>query len=46
MIVRTNKGYVVKSDNSGREFGTYKSMKKAKQRLAQIEFFKHLHKIK
>jgi len=31
----------VVSENSGRSFGTYKSIKKAKERLRQVEYFKH-----
>lgn len=31
----------VVSENTGRSFGTYPSIKKAKVRLRQVEFFKY-----
>jgi hypothetical protein len=31
----------VVSENTGRSFGTYKSPKRAKLRLKQVEYFKH-----
>lgn len=41
MIKKIKNKYVVLSENTGRQFGTYGSLKKAKERLRQIEFFKH-----
>lgn len=40
MIRKIKKGYRVVSE-SGRNMGTYRSLKAAKNRLRQIEFFKH-----
>lgn len=42
MIVRRAGKYVVVSEASGRRFGTYDTLAEAKQRLRQIEIFKHL----
>ena len=42
MIKKIKGKYVVMSENTGRSFGSYKTIDKAKHRLAQIEFFKHL----
>jgi hypothetical protein len=42
MIVRKKGKFVVKSEHTGREFGTYKTIEEAKQRLRQIEMFKYL----
>ena len=42
-VIRKEKGkYVVRSQMSGRSFGTYKTLAEAKKRLRQIEMFKHL----
>jgi hypothetical protein len=42
-MIRKIKGkYVVFSENTHRKFGTYKTLKEAKRRLAQMEYFKHL----
>jgi hypothetical protein len=44
-MIRKIKGkYVVLSEKTGRQFGTYRTLKEAKRRLRQIEFFKHLKK--
>jgi len=43
MIRKTKKGYIVTSE-SGRHMGTYQTLQDAKNRLQQIEFFKHLKK--
>jgi hypothetical protein len=40
MIRKVKEGYRVLSE-SGRNMGTYKTKEKAKERLRQIEFFKH-----
>lgn len=42
MIKKIKGKYVVLSETTGRRFGTYNSLKEAKKRLRQIEFFKHL----
>jgi len=41
MIKKIKNKFVVLSENTRRKFGTYTSLKKAKERLRQIEFFKH-----
>jgi hypothetical protein len=41
MIKKIKGKYVVLSENTRRKFGTYSSLKEAKKRLRQIEFFKH-----
>jgi hypothetical protein len=41
MIRKVKQGYRVTS-KSGRNMGTYKSKKKARERLKQIEAFKHM----
>ncbi len=41
MIVREGGKYVVVSETTGRRFGTYDTLAAAKERLRQIEFFKH-----
>jgi hypothetical protein len=41
MIKRVGRRYVVLSETTGRRFGTYDTLTEAKQRLRQIEFFKH-----
>lgn len=43
MIVKRDDKYVVTNEKGDRSFGTYTSLKKAKKRLAQIHYFKHLH---
>jgi hypothetical protein len=42
MIKRLGRKYVVVSEATGRSFGTYDTLAEAKQRLRQIEIFKHL----
>ncbi len=42
MIKKIKGKYVVLSEITGRRFGTYNTLKEAKNRLRQIEFFKHL----
>jgi len=44
MIRKVKAGYRVVAE-SGRHMGTYKTLKEAKKRLQQIEFFKHLKRI-
>ena len=41
MIKKVKEGYRVISEKSGRNLGTYKSKDEAKERLRQVEFFKH-----
>ncbi|MGD0976742.1 MAG: hypothetical protein ABR875_00375 [Minisyncoccia bacterium] len=41
MIRKIKNKYVVLSENSGRKFGSYRTLKEAKKRLRQVEFFKH-----
>lgn len=41
MIVKTSKGYVVKSEKGKKLSKTYPSKSEAKKRLKQIEYFKH-----
>ena len=42
MIVKTKKGYVVKSHDGKRNLGgPYKTHEEAVKRLKQVEFFKH-----
>jgi hypothetical protein len=41
MIVKTAKGYVVKSEKGRNLGGPYKTREEAKKRLQQVEFFKH-----
>ncbi len=45
MIRKIKSGYKVVS-SSGKPMGTYRSKKKAEERLKQIEMFKHLKKEK
>jgi len=46
-MIRKIKGkYVVLSENTGRKFGTYKTLAAAQKRLRQVEYFKHLAKAK
>lgn len=42
MIRRIGGKYVVMSETTGRRFGTYDTLDEARQRLRQIEFFKHV----
>lgn len=44
MIKKIKGKYVVRSETTGRTFGTYKTLTAAKRRLQQMEFFKHLKK--
>lgn len=46
MIRKINGKYVVLSEKTGRRFGSYDTLEKAKVRLRQIEFFKHRTKAK
>jgi hypothetical protein len=41
-IEKVGSKWVVKSEKSGREFGTYDTKKEAEERLKQIEMFKHM----
>ena len=47
MIVKTVKGYTVKSESKGKNGkrknlgGPYKTLAAAKKRLGQVEYFKH-----
>ena len=41
MIVKTNGGYKVVSSKGRNLGGPYKTLKEAKKRLRQVEFFKH-----
>ncbi|MCI0532851.1 hypothetical protein L0Y49_01375 [bacterium] len=41
MIKKIKGKYVVLSETTGRRFGAYDTKKEAKERLRQIEFFKH-----
>jgi hypothetical protein len=43
MIVKVKQGYRVVAD-SGRNMGTYPTLKQAQKRLKQIEMFKHMKK--
>lgn len=42
MIKKSKGKYVVVSETTGRSFGTYRTLKEAKKRLRQVEFFKRL----
>ena len=42
MIVKRAGKYVVLSETTGRRFGTYDTLAEAKERLRQMELFKHL----
>lgn len=42
MIKKVGNKYTVLSETTGRSFGTYKTLKEAKHRLQQMEFFKYL----
>ena len=41
MIVKTGKGYMVKSEKGRNLGGPYKSREEAQKRLRQVEYFKH-----
>jgi hypothetical protein len=41
MIIKIKEGYRVVSEKTKRNMGTYKTKEEAKERLRQIEFFKH-----
>ncbi|MBI4119776.1 MAG: hypothetical protein HY456_02955 [Parcubacteria group bacterium] len=43
VMIRKVKGkYVVLSETTRRRMGSYRTLKEAKRRLAQVEYFKHL----
>ncbi|MEK7082401.1 MAG: hypothetical protein AAB915_01860 [Patescibacteria group bacterium] len=44
MIKKQGGKYIVLSETTGRSFGSYRTLKEAKHRLRQVEFFKHLAK--
>ena len=44
MIKKIKGKYVVLSETTGRPFGSYRTLKEAKRRLRQVEFFKRLEK--
>jgi hypothetical protein len=44
MIIKTAKGYVVKSEKGRNLGGPYKSKPEAQKRLRQVEFFKRKKK--
>lgn len=45
MIVKSGKGYSVKSESGNKNLGgPYKSRKQAVKRLRQVEYFKHAKK--
>ena len=41
MIKKVNGKYVVLSEKTGRSLGTYGTLAEAKNRLRQVEYFKH-----
>ena len=41
MIKKVGGKYTVLSETTGRQFGTYATLGEAKERLRQVEFFKH-----
>ena len=41
MVVKTSKGYVVKSEKGKTLSRPYSTKKEAQKRLAQIEYYKH-----
>ncbi len=41
MIKKVKGKYVVLSEKTGRSFGTYRTLAEAKERLWQVEYFKH-----
>ena len=45
MIVKEKDGYYVKSEDGSKNLGgPYKTRERAKERLAQVEAFKHIEK--
>ncbi|HQP92079.1 MAG TPA: hypothetical protein PLU24_05330 [Candidatus Omnitrophota bacterium] len=44
MIIKTDKGYMVKSEKGRNLGGPYKTRDEAQKRLRQVEFFKHRNK--
>lgn len=46
MIVKTSKGYIVKSESGKNLGGPYKTKAQAEKRLKQVEMFKHMKKKK
>jgi hypothetical protein len=42
MIIKTKNKYKVVSHLTGRSFGTYKTKKKAQERLRQIKYFQKM----
>ncbi|HUZ93184.1 MAG TPA: hypothetical protein VNG29_04280 [Candidatus Paceibacterota bacterium] len=46
MIKKVKGKYTVLSEKTGRSFGSYKTLKEAKIRLRQVEFFKHRKRAK
>lgn len=44
MIIKTAKGYVVKSEKGKNLGGPYSTKEQAQKRLRQVEFFKHMKK--
>jgi len=44
MIKKIKGTYEALSETTGRSFGSYKTLKEAKHRLQQVEYFKHLKK--
>ena len=41
MIKKIKSKYVVLSEKTGRSFGSYRTLAEAKNRLRQVEYFKH-----
>jgi len=41
MIKKVKSKYFVLSEKTGRSFGSYRTLTEAKERLRQVEFFKH-----
>jgi len=46
VIVKTEKGYFVRSENGKNLGGPYRSLDEAKRRLAEVEMFKHMKRKK
>jgi hypothetical protein len=44
MIIKTAKGYTVKSEKGKNLGGPYKTREEAQKRLRQVEYFKHKKK--
>lgn len=44
MIVKTKKGYVVKSEKGRNLGGPYRAKEEAQKRLKQVEYFKYKNK--